>query len=90
MEKHSDFLKGLKEVKGIIILILDEWSFNKKELVSNVINHMEKEGKECVYVRNLASEPIVSIDGKEYSVKISNYGNNYSLIPSQNIILTPQ
>lgn len=90
MEKHSDFLKGLKEVKGTIILILDEWSFNKKELVSNVINHMEKEGKECVYVRNLASEPIVSIDGKEYSVKISNYGNNYSLIPSQNIILTPQ
>ncbi|HHD2752171.1 TPA: hypothetical protein ACOTG0_000941 [Clostridium perfringens] len=90
MEKHSDFLKGLKEGKGIIILILDEWSFNKKELVSNVINHMEKEGKECVYVRNLASEPIVAIDGKEYSVKISNYGNNYSLIPSQNIILTPQ
>lgn len=90
MEKHSDFLKGLKEGKGIIILILDEWSFNKKELVSNVINHMEKEGKECVYVRNLSSEPIVSIDGKEYSVKISNYGNNYSLIPSQNIILTPQ
>lgn len=92
MEKHRDFLKeglGIFQ-KESIMLILDQWSFDKSELISNVINHMEKEGRKCVFVGTLSDDLRVSIDGKEYSVNISNYGNSYSLMTSQKIILTPQ
>ncbi|NFV13830.1 hypothetical protein FDG09_13195 [Clostridium sporogenes] len=94
MKENNKFLDGVKQELGVfskesIFLTLDEYCFNMDELGKNIVKHLKNEGKDCSYVGSSAGRPIILLNDKKYIAKLSNYGNGFSIVPCQKVILVP-